>query len=181
MTNTQNTFQTFLNTLAQKDVEINALETISTDLSHWAKLDINSVEDFNSATTSLQKLLTDISKRDIENGSIFSLVDELSHWHDYNIYTVAQFDHYDAQTTHYELYNDVHEIKPRWIKYSEMTTEQINAEIDSLVEESKSQEQREKENAEEYSRIVQQRKAKNSYKPNNAFAGLKDLMKTEIT
>ena len=179
MTNTQTLFQNFLNTLAQEDIKNDSLETISTDLTHWESLNILSIEDFNKNQEELKQHLLALSEEDRSSGSMLVLVDELAHWNDYNIYTVDQFNHYDAQTTHYDLYNEVHDIKPRWIKYSEMTTEAIQSDIEKLVESLQSQADIEKANMEEYSRMVQKRKAENAYKPNLAFSGLKDLIQTE--
>lgn len=61
------------------------------------------------------------------------VVTDPAHWAEQNITTVAQYDHYMASMTHYEVYRDIHGIKPRWMDYDAMTTEEIQAEIDEMA------------------------------------------------
>ena len=124
----------------------------------------------------LQNHLNTIADNQRANGSSFVIVTELEHWLSYGINSVEEFEHHDAQATHYDFYKEVHGIRPRWFNYSKMTTEQINEEIKSLEGEYEAMLVREKEEQDEYSRMIQKRKALNAYKPNLVFAGLKDLV-----
>jgi hypothetical protein len=117
----------------------------------------------------LQEHLNNIAKEDKASGNLFSVVTDLEHWADSNIHTVAEFEHYDAQSTHYESYREVHNIKPTWINYSAMTTEEIRKHTEILfglnIEENNKN-----------SQIIQERKAKNKYQPNLIFSNLKELV-----
>ena len=61
------------------------------------------------------------------------VTDDLEHWLGYGIETVDQYDRYEVETAHWELYRDIHGIKPRWMDYKSMTVEEIQAEVDSMV------------------------------------------------
>lgn len=103
-------------------------------------------------------------------------VSDLEHWAHSDIFNIEQYKHYDAQTTHYDMYREVNNHRPYGIDYSKMTTEQIWDQVDLLVEEAKEQQmtqaQKEKANQVAY----EARKKANILPPNNPFSGLKDMM-----
>ena len=66
-----------------------------------------------------------------------SVTDNLDHWADYGIFNIAQYNHYMAAANHYDLYKEINGIRPRWMNYDEMSTEEIEADIDMLYAEAK--------------------------------------------
>jgi hypothetical protein len=124
----------------------------------------------------LQEHLNAIALQDKESGNMFSVVTELEHWASYDIHTVAQYEHYNAQAIHYDFYREINGHKPSWIDYDSMTTAEIHTANEALFNERDVQIIEEKKETEEYSRMVQKRKAKNKYQPNLALSGLKNLM-----
>ena len=59
-------------------------------------------------------------------------VSDPEHWAEYNIFTVEQYEHYQLKMAVWEMYKDVHGFRPRHMGLSEMTTEELEAEIESL-------------------------------------------------
>lgn len=92
------------------------------------------------------------------------------------IKTIEDFKHDEARTTHYDLYKEVYNIKPRWYNYENMTAEEIEAENKVLYTQLEQQIVRRKEEKEAESRMIQERKKRNYYKPNFAFSDLKSLI-----
>jgi hypothetical protein len=103
-------------------------------------------------------------------------VSDTAHWAEYDIFTIEQYQHFDAQSTHYDLFKEINGIRPRWYDYSKMTTEAIWAEVESLnqqyAEEQKSEAEIEAAIHAEY----EANKKANSYQPNLAFGNLKSLL-----
>lgn len=128
-------------------------------------------------TISLQEYLNNIAAKQIAEGSRYVIDTDVAALAEQNIFTVDDFEHDEAHYTHYDFYKSVHNIKPRWIDYSSLTTQEINQMIDDLQVEYAEEQKYEKRCQEEYSRMVQARKARNAYKPNLAFDGLKNLLK----
>lgn len=65
---------------------------------------------------------------DEADGRIAGMVTtDLDHWAGYGITTVAEYDHYMAATTNFEIYRDINGIKPNWGIYADMTTAEIEA------------------------------------------------------
>lgn len=58
------------------------------------------------------------------------VVEDPAHWAGYGITTVDEYQHYLAQADHWDTYKDIHGIRPRWVNYAEMTTEEIEAETE---------------------------------------------------
>ena len=75
-----------------------------------------------------------------DGGVTLGLVEDAAHWSDCGIETAEQLDHYLAQAEHYDAYKDVHGIRPRWMKYSEMTTAEIEMETARLYASATSEE-----------------------------------------
>jgi hypothetical protein len=76
------------------------------------------------------------------------ITEDPKHWADYKIYTVNEFKHYMAETTHWDLFKSVNGIRPRFMNYHLMTTEEIEADNDALRKEEEEQiiaEKKEKE------------------------------------
>jgi hypothetical protein len=69
---------------------------------------------------------------EVEGRWTSTVVSDPAHWAEQGITTVAQYDHHMAAMTHYEVYRDIHGIKPRWIDYDSMTTEEIEEELDEM-------------------------------------------------
>ena len=124
----------------------------------------------------LQEYINNIASNEKESGSLFSTSTDLQHLIYSGINTIEEYEHSNAVTEHYELYREMYGIKPRWILYDDMTTEEIVKDIKKMMNEYDLIELREKEEADELSRIIQKRKAKNAYKPNNVFSDLKSLI-----
>ena len=124
----------------------------------------------------LQEYLNKMAQKSKDSGDAFSVTTEIEHWASYDIYSIEQFEHYDAQATHYDFYKEINGIRPRWMNYDKMTTADIEAEIHLLILEQQENEVLEREERNEYSRMVQKRKANNAYQPNLAFSGLKGLL-----
>ena len=124
----------------------------------------------------LQNHLNKIAEKNREDGSCLVLCTDLEHWISNDVNSVDELEHTLAQACHYDFYKEIHGIKPRWILYSKMTTEEINKDIKSLEAEYDQMIIQEKEEKEAYSRMVQARKKRNSYKPNLVFSGLKEMM-----
>jgi RNase H-fold protein (predicted Holliday junction resolvase) len=151
-------------------------QALSTDLAYWAKFGVETVEDFQAKASAFAEHLDAMAKKqEVENVSI-GLVTDLEYWNVRGIQTVEQFEHYLAQSTHYDLNKEVNGIRPRWFKYDEMTTEEIEREIDSLCNQMDQEEQWQKELEEVEKKEHEERKARNAYQPNLALSGLKDLM-----
>lgn len=125
-----------------------------------------------SLETHIAKLNADIQA----NGGVGHVETSLQYWAEMGITTTEEFIHNELVTEHFELYKDIHGIKPRWFKYSEMTIEQLKFDIADLLNyEEKMKQHRIDEKLHEKKR-VQAIKAKNAYKPNNPFANLKEMI-----
>ena len=72
-----------------------------------------------------------------------NLVQDLDHWADYGVYTVEDFDRYELETTIWDLYKDVHGIRPRFMDFSTMSIAELSETVDSLFAELKVVEARE--------------------------------------
>ncbi len=59
-------------------------------------------------------------------------VQELEHWHGYGIHTAEQFVAYEMRAQLYDLYKDVHGVRPRHLNMEKMSDEEIQLETDSL-------------------------------------------------
>jgi predicted SprT family Zn-dependent metalloprotease len=76
------------------------------------------------------------SEKSEARGAIFlKIVEDQAHWDSRGVRTGEELDHYLAQAEHYDLYKEVHGIRPRWIDYSRMTTAEIEAMTLALCEE----------------------------------------------
>lgn len=84
------------------------------------------------------------------------LVEDPKHWADYEIYTIDEFNHYMAQSTHYEIYKDINGISPRWMNYESMTTAEIEAENKEMYKELDDQIKSEKKEKEDVIKKVSQ-------------------------
>lgn len=110
-------------------------------------------------------------------GSTFYMhpTDDLDCWVNMGINNIAQYEHMQAVSLFSDMYKDVVGIRPRW-NFDNMTTEEINHEIDLLVKRSDQEEAwKAEQKAIEESYLAECKKA-NEYKPNLLFAGLKDLL-----
>lgn len=125
----------------------------------------------------LQKHLTALATKEIESEGTQFVNTDVQYWADLGVNSVEDFERMEAQTYHFDLYKEVHGIRPRWYKYEEMSPEEIWKDIQVLeARQGMENEWTQKIEAEE-ERLHQERKALNSYKPNLAFEGLRDLLK----
>ena len=82
---------------------------------------------------------------------------DLAHWAEYGIYTIAQYERYNMESTIWDLYKDVHGIRPRWMNFEAMSDAELEAEYNSLLVELEEENKRE---AEEQERAVASFEAK---------------------
>lgn len=105
-------------------------------------------------------------------------VSDIDHWAECGIFNIAQYEHSSAVGIYMDVYKDVHGVKPRWMNFNQMTTEEIYQELDNLTKQAELQRLDEEAYEAEQKRLHQERKKLNSYKPNLPFANLKSLMST---
>jgi hypothetical protein len=53
------------------------------------------------------------------------LTDDVDHWHEAGVYTPDRFDRMMTIETYIDIYKDYYGIKPRWVKFDELSTEEI--------------------------------------------------------
>lgn len=101
---------------------------------------------------------------------------DIDHWAESDVYTVEQFKRYAANDDYYELYLSLYDSKPSYDNYRELTLEEITVEINSMCEKLDLQAaQKIQRKKDEQAKVVARKKA-NSYQPNNAFSGLKNML-----
>jgi len=61
-------------------------------------------------------------------------LEDINYWNGQGIYTVADFKRYLIEGDIWDLYKDVHGIRPRWINFDAMTLEDLEAFMDGLLE-----------------------------------------------
>lgn len=71
----------------------------------------------------------EINARYPNNG--FKLVEDEAHWAAYGIHTAEELDHYLAVECYVNLYKSTHGIKPRWMDFSRMATDEVEALIEA--------------------------------------------------
>jgi hypothetical protein len=84
------------------------------------------------AQNELTQHLYNINAEAKANGSPFEIVTDLAHWAKYEVYSVEDFEHYDARAEYWDLYKSVNGVRPRWVNFDEMTTEEIREDIRDL-------------------------------------------------
>lgn len=52
---------------------------------------------------------------------------DLEHWNSMGVYTVADYERHMAIAAHYDGFKAINGVRPRWIDYDSMTTEEIDA------------------------------------------------------
>jgi|APSaa5957512622_1039677.scaffolds.fasta_scaffold41953_2 hypothetical protein len=77
---------------------------------------------------------------DPDNRSAFLLVEEAKFWADQGIVTVAQFEHSSAVSAHGDTYKELHGIRPRWINYGALSTDEIWKMCEDLHEDARQME-----------------------------------------
>lgn len=95
--------------------------------------------------------------------------EDIDYWASHNIFSVAEYEHCSAASLYVDLYKEEHGIKPRWIDFSKLSTEEINAMNDEIINQEKLRRERDAARAAEL-------KERNKIPPNCPFAGLKDMM-----
>ena len=92
--------------------------------------------------------------------------------------TPYEYDRDGLANEAYELYYELMGVKPKWMGYWGWPIEALEEEIKSLQESLRKREEDIQEEKLSVKKAHQERIAANSYKPNLAFAGLKDLLAT---
>jgi len=126
----------------------------------------------------LQIYLKKEADEDRASGNMFIVVDSIEHWANNDVYSLNDYHRYNLSATISDVYKDVNGFRPRFYNYDEMSLEEMEQVVDGLFQEVEQQIADEKEYQNEQSRIIQRRKKANSYKPNNALSGLRDLIKS---
>ena len=74
---------------------------------------------------------------DPDNRCAFLTVEDASHWAKYGVHTVEQYELFQARAELWDVYKDVHGIRPRWMGIDEMSLAQVQAELESLYAEAR--------------------------------------------
>jgi len=61
-----------------------------------------------------------------------AITTDLDHWADAGVTTPEQFDRLMAIDTYCDVYKDRHGIRPRWIDFDALKTDQIEAMLDDI-------------------------------------------------
>lgn len=129
---------------------------------------------FTAEQLELQAYIQAENEKAVQAGAMFTTTDEIEHWAEYGIFNIEQYRHFSAVGCYIDVYKSIHGIKPRWMDFSQMTTEQIYEDLDHMV---KAEQRWEQEQKEAEAKIIAERKRNNQYRPNNPFAGLDQLIK----
>lgn len=63
------------------------------------------------------------------------LVEDPEHWAEFDIHTGEELAHYLAKETHRDLFKELYGVRPRHMKYDQMSVEEIKAKNDQLEQE----------------------------------------------
>lgn len=137
---------------------------------------LKKAKNMTSTQIELQNFLNSFAKEEMKKDGLIHTNTDIQYWIDQGVNSVEDYQRMEAQSYHYDLFKEVHGIRPRWYKYSEMTAEEIWKDVDFLEEQHNMQVQMEKEAAEIAKKEHKERIKKNAYKPNLAFSSLKDLI-----
>lgn len=110
---------------------------------------------------------------------ISTTVSDPAHWAEYGVTTIDQYKHYMAAETFFSMYKAVYDVKPRWINANLMTLAEIEQEIHTLELQQQYDEEYKKRIQEEENRQHRERIKLNAYKPNLAFANLKEMLQNK--
>lgn len=105
-----------------------------------------------------------------------SICTQIDYWLIRDVDSVEKLENYIASADHYELFTDVFGHEPKHIDYDLMSTDEILDGIQQLHRQYAENIINDKLENEAKSRSIQERKAKNKYKPNLAFGDLKSLL-----
>lgn len=100
--------------------------------------------------------------------------EDLDHWVKYGVNNIAQFEHQMAAGTHSDMTKELHGSRVRY-PYSEMSTEDINEDIDRMGKMLKDREKELEAMEEQEAKKLLERKKANKYQGNFAFAALRDM------
>lgn len=129
-----------------------------------------------TTTISLAQHIANLNEQLKAKGFTGLVETDLAYWAEMNITTADQYIHMELSTEHYERYAEIHGIKPRWFKYSEMSIQELQFEMKELELAEERMKKHAKETEEHEMKRVQEIKAANAYKPNLAFANLKSMI-----
>lgn len=60
---------------------------------------------------------------------------DLDFWAEQGVMSIADYELHDMRSNIWDLYKDVHGIRPRWMNFDEMSADELRATYDSLIEE----------------------------------------------
>lgn len=103
-------------------------------------------------------------------------MEDLDKWIEAGINNIAEYLHDEAASIHSDMCKERYGMRMRY-PYSEMTTEDINEDIDRMVEHQRLDDEHEKKLQAEEQKQAEERKKANKYQGNFAFSGLDSLMK----
>jgi hypothetical protein len=98
------------------------------------------------------------------------------HYFNMDLTTPDKYDHDSLANDAYELCYEIMGVKPRWMNYWSWSIEDLKIEVESLLIRHQEHLDSIEEEKIENKKFHQERIAANSYKPNLAFEGLKDLL-----
>lgn len=128
---------------------------------------------YSKAQLALQAHINAENEKALEAGACMTTTSDLDHWASYDIFTIDQYEHYMASAAYIDTYKEINGIKPRWINFDAMTTAQINAELDDMLE---AELRKQTERSEAQTQREQALAHNNRYRPNNPFSDLGALM-----
>ncbi len=129
----------------------------------------------NTNQTELKALLIS-NAFSCSHSNVFTVEQDFNALLERGVDSVEKYLHEDAASYHYDAYKEIHGIRPRWIRYSELSLEEINRMNDLLIEESNFMAEMERTEQEEEKKFQKEVAARNEYKPNLAFESLGSLL-----
>lgn len=119
----------------------------------------------------------DKQEAEAEGRSLLStMVSDPEHWAGYDVYTIDQYEHLSAQGKHTDLFKEIEGTKPRWMPYEDMTTQEINDQIERLEKLMKEKMKTPAEIKEDQNKVMEKIKESGKEAGNYAFANLRNDM-----
>jgi len=99
---------------------------------------------------------------------------DLDHWAEMGVTTIAEYIRCNLESEYSDVHKEAFNFRPR--NYSHLSNEELQECIDRAVNSIRAEAEWEQEQERKAQEAHEERKKKNRYVPNNAFAGLKELM-----
>ena len=81
-------------------------------------------------------------------------VEDAAHWAEYGVHTVAEYELFNARAELWDVYKDIHGIRPRWMGVWDMPLEAVQAELESLYAEARAEREAEEAEATAHEKAV---------------------------